>query len=258
MRALWLADILTDAGLTIRPYPGWELRGLSDFDPRGVIWHHTVTPPTTADRVVDRILATRGSSTTPPPLANYSTNRDGSISIIASGTANHGGVGVWNGVSGNRHWFGDEAKNLGTAQREPWPQVQVESMRRATAAILTHLGRDYRWMCGHKEYATPAGRKVDPHSLNMTVERARVAELMIGDDMASPKDWDAADWAAFNRNVQAAVLTAPVGRSNPLTGNPPPWQIKDYLQRTFLWLKNTTPPAVASETVEALKDELND
>jgi hypothetical protein len=184
MRATWLADVLADAGLKVKPYTGWETRGIDDFAPRGVMLHHTVTKPTTSDAVVDRLLAITGSSKVKAPLCNYSTNRDGSVSIIAAGTANHGGVGRWNGVSGNRYWFGDEMKNLGTSA-EPWAPIQVESALRAAAAVLTHIGADASWMCGHKEYATPAGRKVDPHSLNMNSLRTVVAELQ-EDDMKPP------------------------------------------------------------------------
>jgi hypothetical protein len=183
MRAVWLADILTDAGLTVRPYPGWETRGGNTFAPRGLIWHHTVTKPSTTDSTVDKMLAVWGSSTVPPPLANYSTNRDGTVSIIAAGIANHGGAGSWNGLSGNRYWFGDEMKNLGTSA-EPWPAVQLEAARRAAAAVLAHIEADQSWMCGHKEYAP--GRKVDPHTLNMTDERARVKRLLLKENLMLP------------------------------------------------------------------------
>jgi hypothetical protein len=186
MRAVWLADVLRDAGLVVHPYPGWETRGAEAFTPRGVILHHTVTRPITPDLTIDQMLAVTGSSKVPAPLANYSTNRDGSISIIASGTANHGGAGNWKGVSGNRLFFGDEMKNLGTTA-EPWPGIQLDSARIAAAALLTHLDRDASWLCGHKEYATPPGRKTDPHSLDMNNERARVAALILneGDDEMS-------------------------------------------------------------------------
>jgi hypothetical protein len=91
-------------------------------------------------------------------------------------------VGTWNGVSGNRFWFGDEMKNLGP--KEPWRMVQLESARTAAAALLAHLGHsDASMLCGHKEYAQPLGRKTDPHTLNMTDQRRYVAAL-IGDDMA--------------------------------------------------------------------------
>ena len=177
-RALWLADVLSSAGLKIKPYPGWESRGRSDFAPVGLMWHHTVTSPSTPDSTVDRILAVTGSSLVSAPLCNYSTNRDGTVSIIASGTANHGGRGGWQGKSGNRLFLGDEMKNRGTNALEPWPAVQLESARIAAAAVLDHIRRDASWLCGHKEYALPPGRKTDPHTLVMDAERARVAALM--------------------------------------------------------------------------------
>lgn len=204
MRATWLADVLTDAGLTIKPYPGWETRGRLDFEPLGIILHHTVTKASTSDDVVDRMLAVRGSSRVNPPLCNYSTNRDGTVSLIASGTANHGGVGQWNGRSGNRHWFGDEMKNDG---KEPWPAVQLEAAHVAAAAILRHIGADESWVCGHKEYALPAGRKVDPHTLNMGEQRLAIAgmirvleleELMFKDVPADKYYAAAVEWMADN------------------------------------------------------------
>lgn len=181
--ATWLIDVLEAAGLTVRPYPGWQNRGQESFTPRGVMMHHTVTAPTTSDAAVDRMLGDIGSSTTQAPLCNWSTNRDGTVTVIAAGTANHGGVGRWNGVSGNRYWFGDEMKNWGTASREPWPQVQLESARRAAAAVLRHINADASWLVGHKEYATPPGRKIDPHTLNMNAERDHVRRLLAESDM---------------------------------------------------------------------------
>lgn len=174
VRALWLADVLRDADLIVHEYEGWEERGRDDFSPVGIIWHHTVTRDNR--EAEDYMLAKRGSIIVPPPLCNYSTNRDGSITVIASGTANHGGAGEWKRVSGNRFFFGDEMKNLGTHAAEPWPLVQIRSARRASAAILRHMYGDdvagaESMVCGHKEYATPKGRKTDPHTLNMELER---------------------------------------------------------------------------------------
>jgi hypothetical protein len=186
-RALWMADIFRDAGLLIRPFDDWETRGGSDLDVRGVILHHTVTRPTAADATVDWTLAKRGSATVPPPLANYSTNRDGSVSLIASGTANHGGAGAWMGLSGNRFWLGDEMKNFGSGDPdsdfyEPWPQVQLDSAYRAAAAICQYLDISQLWVCGHKEYAANPpgwpGRKPDPHTLDMFKVRDRIEDLI--------------------------------------------------------------------------------
>lgn len=192
MRALWLADVLTDAGLTIKPLVGWENRGKElDVTIDGIMWHHTVTAPSRTDSSVDYFLGITGRADLPPPLANISTNRDGTISIIAAGRANHGGEGSWKGVSGNANWIADEMKNLATsppfskANPEPWPARQIESARIAAAAILTQIGRDASWLCSHAEYATPPGRKTDPHTLSMDNERRLVADLMTGevDDM---------------------------------------------------------------------------
>lgn len=185
--AIWLADILKDAGLRLFYVDGWESRGGFGFAPKGVMQHHTVTSPGTADAVVDRMLAIRGSSTVPPPLCNYSTNRDGSVSVIAAGIANHGGKGFWQGYDSNRYFFGDEMKNLGTSA-EPWPIIQLDSARVAAAAVLKHLGADAGMLCGHKEYATPPGRKTDPHTLDMDRERVEVDAIMRGDDMLTEKE----------------------------------------------------------------------
>jgi hypothetical protein len=184
MRATWLADVIRDAGLTIKPLTGWEVRGkeLDPVDgPNGVMLHHTVTAKSRSDSSVDYFLGITGRVDLAAPLCNYSTNRDGSVSIIAAGRANHGGAGSWKNVSGNANFIGDEMKNLGAG--EAWPAVQLESAYRAAAAVMTQIGRGAEWVCGHKEYATPLGRKVDPHTLNMTDVRARVAILMgQGDD----------------------------------------------------------------------------
>jgi hypothetical protein len=195
MRALWLADVIRDAGLTIRPFDGWETRGGDDFDPLGVILHHTVTRDSMAAE--DWLLAKRGNSTTPPPLANYSTNRDGTVSIIAAGTANHGGKGSWNDVYGNRFWFGDEMKNLGSGNPdsdyyEPWPQIQLESAYRAAAAVLTHLGATVDWLVTHERYADNPpgwpGRKNDPHSHDLELVQAIVQAIIEGEDMLTAQD----------------------------------------------------------------------
>lgn len=186
-RADWLADVLRDAGLQIKPFPGWMTRGKGDFEPVGIVWHHTVTNPTSSDTRVDNVLAIMGSSAVPAPLCNYSTNRDGTISIIASGTANHAGIGEWAGRAGNRFFLGDEMKNAGTANAEPWSPPQLDAARLAAATILNHLEQSASMLCGHKEYARPPGRKVDPHSLNMPAERLIVAEIMEA-EMARFKD----------------------------------------------------------------------
>jgi len=215
-RALWLADILTDAGLVVRPYPGWQTRGSTTLDPQGVMLHHTVTSPNTADAVIDKFLAVTGSLTTPAPLSNYSTNRDGSVSIIAAGTANHGGAGTWKGLTGNKWWLGDEMKNLGSSSLEPWAAKQLEAAYRAAAACLKHIGRDESWLMGHKEYATPPGRKTDPHTLNMNTVRATI-KTILEDDMPLNAD----DLKAIKNLLDEKI--GPVGTITDANGNARPF-----------------------------------
>lgn len=182
--ALWLPDVIRSTGLNVRVYKGWESRGGSSFNPVGYMWHHTVTKPSLSDVTLDVILAERGNSVTPPPLCNISTKRDGSITVIAAGVANHGGKGSWRGRSGNRFFVGDEMANYGTQDREPWSQIQLESARVAAAAIASYLGMDPQMFCGHKEYGNNPpgwpGRKTDPHTLSMEREREMLTLNMEG------------------------------------------------------------------------------
>lgn len=187
--ALWLPDVLAAAGLDVVLVDGWETRGRpGGITPKGHLWHHTVTPPGRRDEVVDRFLCVgrlTGENKLPGPLANISTNRDGSVSIIAAGRANHAGTGIWKGVSGNVNFIGDEMKNYGSGdpddpEYEPWVPEQLESARISAAAILRHLGHSSATMlAGHKEYATPAGRKTDPHTLRMNDERLAVSRMIL-------------------------------------------------------------------------------
>ncbi len=45
MRALWLPDILTDAGFDVHVEPGWDKRGSDNWGPiKAVVCHHTAWP----------------------------------------------------------------------------------------------------------------------------------------------------------------------------------------------------------------------
>lgn len=178
MRWDWIPDVLKAAGLPVVVLEGAGTRGgdTAVANP-GVVWHHTVTGTNWTTASVNNLLAYKGNTTTPPPLCNIGTERDGTHYIVATGVANHAGAGGWNGVTGNRSMIGFELYNVGTAA-EPWPLAQLDSVRRATAAILFHVKRNETWLCGHKEWA-PA-RKSDPHSLDMNWERAYLKSILPG------------------------------------------------------------------------------
>lgn len=189
-RLTWLADELREAGLTVVEVDGWKTRGSSSFDPVGMTWHATAgSRKGTALSEVNVIL--NGSETAPPPIAQLMLWRDGVIYVCAAGRCNHNKVG-WAGPNkglGNTKLLGIEMAN--DNRGEPWPDVQLDAARRATAAIMRRFGADpMKRLAAHYEHQPAAGKpagetstKTDPLGVVMTQERPRVAAIMRGDDM---------------------------------------------------------------------------
>lgn len=230
-----LADTFRAAGLTVVEIPGWETRGDDDLDPRGIILHHTVTT-----KAADKLLA-YGRADLAGPLANWSTQRDGTIHLVAAGTANH--AGRFSVVSNpalrwspratqNRHTYGDEAINSGTGQ--PWPEAQIDSMVIAAAAVSRHHGWTAERTIGHKEWTT---RKIDPAFINprMTMDqiRNRISLVLhrdverpdrptitdIGDDlMADPHTRSALAYLAITEVYKNHRTSGSVPRGTPALG----------------------------------------
>jgi hypothetical protein len=180
-RLLWLADVLRDAGLSVVEHPGWKTRGKDGMRPKIVIGHHTATHWTTPDTVVTNLLV-NGRSDLPGPLCHLGLNRQGTFIVIASGKANHAGVGKWQDADESVETVGIEAYNYGNGvpfpSREPWPQAQLDAYDRGVAALLSHLGRDERFFCGHREWALPKGRKPDPSGIDLNAMRTRIRYLL--------------------------------------------------------------------------------
>ena len=178
----WLAEVLEDAGLKVAEQPGWRTRGRGDVGTtRGVMCHHTAGPATGIMPSLG--IVTHGRSDLPGPLSQLCLGRDGTFFVVAAGRANHAGRGNWQGITtGNSSFIGIEAENTGRANgrnADPWPAVQLDAYRRGVAAILTHIGANAIMCCGHKEYALPSGRKIDP-SFDMNDFRQQVAAIMAG------------------------------------------------------------------------------
>lgn len=180
MRLLWLAEVLRQAGLRVVEYPNWQIRGaekiLARMDPQMVIAHHTATTSSWPDSSVENLLAVKGNASTPPPLCHLGLRRDGTYVVIASGVANHAGKGQWKNVTGNKRAIGIEAYNTGKG--ETWSRVQLDAYDEGCAALLEKMGRDASWLVGHKEFATPPGRKIDPFGINMNQMRLRVQTIL--------------------------------------------------------------------------------
>lgn len=174
--AIWLADVLRAAGVKVEERPGWKTRGRREMgEVQGVMAHHTATKsPANAPSVG---IVENGRADLPGPLSHVVLARDGTWIIIAAGRCNHAGAGNWHGVmDGNGQLIGVEAENAGDGI-DPWPAEQMDSYTRGTAGILKHIGADGVMAVGHREYATPRGRKIDP-TFDMVEFRARVEAKM--------------------------------------------------------------------------------
>lgn len=185
----WLPDVLEAAGLKVAECPGWRTRGRGDVGTiRGVMCHHTAGAPQGVMPSLNSLINGRAASANAKalagPLAQIGLARDGTLFIVAAGRANHAGVGSWQGIdTGNSSFIGIEAENTGIG--ELWPEVQLDAYYRAVAAILKHIGAPETMVCGHKEYALPPKRKIDP-SLDMAVFRNQVGQVMRGTAQTRP------------------------------------------------------------------------
>lgn len=175
---LWLPEVLERAGLKVAEVPGWETRGLGDIGAvLGVLCHHTAGPKKgnmpSLGVIRDGRPGLRG------PLSQLALGRDGTFYVVAAGRALHAGAGDWLGVTeGNKHLIGIEAENAGVPS-DAWPEIQLNAYRRGVAAVLRHAGLGAERCAGHKEYALPRGRKIDPN-FDMVAFRADVAAIMSG------------------------------------------------------------------------------
>lgn len=178
----WLPEVLEDAGLKVAEQPGWRSRGRGDVGViRGVMCHHTAGP---LNGIMPSLgTVTDGRPDLPGPLAQLCLGRDGTFFIVAAGRANHAGAGNWQGITtGNSSFIGIEAENTGETtgpKADPWPAVQIDAYRRGVAAILKKIGANSIMCCGHKEYALPVGRKIDP-TFDTNDFRLQVAAIMAG------------------------------------------------------------------------------
>lgn len=177
--AHWLADVLRAAGCTVVEQPGWKTRGRREMGQiKGVLAHHTASAIGSGNAPCIGIV-TNGRPDLEGPLAHLVLGRDGTYFVIAAGRCNHAGAGLWQGINdANGQMIGIEAENAGTG-KEPWPDVQMNAYIRGTAAILKHIGAEAIMAAGHKEYALPKGRKIDP-TFDMDAFRSSVAAAMGG------------------------------------------------------------------------------
>lgn len=176
---LWLPDVIADAfrgisGYRVETMSGWNTRGRDNFNPIGVMNHHT------GGGGYDALLNFMAHGSSIAPLCNIATSRPQNgvvrITIVEAGRANHAGRGYlpWIGTNnGNYRTIGIENQNNGS---EPWPQQQVEGIHILSAALLDKLGANTDRLVDHKTYAP--GRKPDRHSVDINDTRREVIRIM--------------------------------------------------------------------------------
>jgi hypothetical protein len=176
MRLLTLHTALRDAGVEAVEVDGWRTRGY-DFDakPKVVVGHHTASSPKGGAMPSLGILID-GRTDLPGPLCQIGLSRKGVAYVIASGKANHAGPGQWRNVDTSSLTVGIEAENDGVG--EPWPDVQLQAFDLCAAVLLDLLDQPAFMYCGHREWATPTGRKIDPTGIDLDQQRGRIARIL--------------------------------------------------------------------------------
>lgn len=224
-RALWLPDVLRDAGLKVEVVPGWETRGKEPAEWLCQVLHHTAGPRRGTHPSLGTVTNGRGgSSPVPGPLCNALPARDGVWHVIASGAANHPGVSsipYRGGIHQDVKYYalGWEAENDGVG--EPW--AQLEAIEIGEAAVADYLGWrvDTSEIWGHKEIARPLGRKIDPAGIDMDEHRAAVARRrthhqedidMTADDLSKLIDAKLAPLAKDLAEVKRQLVVSDEGK----------------------------------------------
>jgi hypothetical protein len=168
-----LVSILTAAGCQVQVpavCAGWERRARSSggfsSPPIAVFHHHTASQTSPANDLSYMIDGCPDA-----PVGNLLIDRAGDCFPIAAGASNCAGKGnqmtfsrgVGDANNGNCWAFQIECANAGTGV-EPWPQVQVDALFRASNALNAYVGNQPSDITSH---ALGKGngytdRKIDP------------------------------------------------------------------------------------------------
>lgn len=172
-----LADALRNAGIGVWESPGWRGRGHGPMSGvRGILIHHTAGGGSNDWRVVQN-----GRPGLSGPLAQMTFERNGGVRLLAAGQCWHSGNGTHPAVGGsvgNRRLIGIEGVSRGVG--DDWTEAQRREYPRVAAALCRHYRLPASAVIGHKEYATPRGRKIDPHPWDMNHFRREVARHLRG------------------------------------------------------------------------------
>jgi len=161
-----LATILRNAGLNVVEVGGWPTRGHGQMNSiKSIIVHHTAGPAT-GDLPSLNFLRD-GSASLPGPLSQLGLGRSGTWWVIAAGLSYHAGVVTDSSLYSNINAIGIEAEGTGLPATNTghvhWPEVQYQSYIRGVRALKNAFNVPTARVLGHKEVASPLGRKIDPN-----------------------------------------------------------------------------------------------
>lgn len=219
MRALWLADVIRDGGMQVVEVAGWQTRGSDNWGPvKALMAHHTATPASRPGDYPSLAIVRDGRlppdpSPVPGPLSQLGLGRSGTVYVIASGKANHAGVGrTPPGVvtfAGSTESLGCEAEHPGG--NAPWTPRQYDAYVQLFSIVADHLNLKTSQVVGHKEWATPPGRKPDPTfpmgSFRADIDRVRSPDMATIPRDAKADDGDPTLAPTVQRAIAAGVAT---------------------------------------------------
>lgn len=194
---------LKSRGITVKEHAGWRTHNRAGHgswgELYGVMFHHTVSSDA---GIVEYCF--NGSAELPGPLCHGVIGKDGKITLVGWGRANHAGGGdkdvleaVKDGrplpktnehqgsagsVDGNAHFIGFECVNKGDGT-DPWPAVQLDAMKQAAAAVCDLYGWSAKSVIRHMDWSD---WKSDPKGVNWTRFTADVQKLIDADKPAVP------------------------------------------------------------------------
>lgn len=169
-----LADACRKSGLRVVEVDGWQTRGHGGMlGVSTIVCHHTATAAAALGDYPSLRIVRDGRTGLPGPLSHLGLGRDGTVYVIAAGRCYHAGM-TFLTRQGNSWAIGIEAEHDGIS---PWPTAQRDAYVRLCAALAEHYGVPVSNVQGHKEVASPAGRKIDP-TFDMDTFRADVRRRM--------------------------------------------------------------------------------
>lgn len=160
-----LARVARKTGYPVVEVSGWKRRGHGPQPAvKTIVAHHTAGART--GNYPSLRVVRDGRAGLPGPLSHYGIGRDGTIYVIAAGRSWHTGR-TFQTSQNNNNAIGIEAENTGTGQT--WPAAQLDSYVKLCKALIDEFKLPVSAVQGHKEIASPRGRKIDPNFSNPSI-----------------------------------------------------------------------------------------